>query len=700
MTLDVRGGLKNTAINHSDYVVFEEMLSNAIDSYLIRRNRSAAVPPFEVLLKIELVPTDLLGNRFDIEISCIDNGQGFGDEEVKAFVTKDSTYKDQLKIPGIGKCKGAGRIQYFHHFDRFSIDSIFERDGSRWKRSLSVDSSTREISESSFRVDRAEDEEQRTIVRLMNRRPRPQSGAKIEHDDLKSIFSCEAVANHLYTSFLQRLIVLRGIIGNFSILVSSAEGKTRNEAEILARDLPTATEFKELPLLCAHGEPRLGPKLQITRYSFDKEKFASFQHEVALCANSAIVQPITKHYIKSPADRKQATDGKFELILVESELLESKVNQQRDGFDIPVDCGTSDTLDEQYSLEDVVDSLEDYVYAIITPKDFDRDRLVRATEENFGITPSMLEIANIKIHYGDTEENIAKRVLKKLQEDIVSETSKLIEVKRQILSLDPRTDDFRAKVNELAWKYTTTITKIDMTNLSQLVVRRSAMIEVLRHAVAKLLDCQIEVDGKRNEHERIIHNIFFPTGKDSTDAMEHDIWLLNEEYQYFEHIASDKPLSSLTWTDGNPMFEADIDDELLKTFRQNNIDHKAKRPDIALFSKEGAAIIIEFKAPGVEIQDHVNDLAQYARLLAAKSNGKIRKFYGYLIGTVLDETRVPLEWTPFPNDRGYFYTGPLVDRKSRIQYGELYSEMLFYQDFIDRAESRLDVYKRRLNLTL
>ncbi len=33
MTLDILGGRKNTAINHSDYVVVDEMLSNAIDSY-------------------------------------------------------------------------------------------------------------------------------------------------------------------------------------------------------------------------------------------------------------------------------------------------------------------------------------------------------------------------------------------------------------------------------------------------------------------------------------------------------------------------------------------------------------------------------------------------------------------------------------------------------------------------------------------
>ncbi|SFU66637.1 hypothetical protein SAMN04488527_1101 [Aliiroseovarius crassostreae] len=43
MTLDVRGSLKNTKLSKNPYVVFEELLSNAIDSFLIRRDADTAV---------------------------------------------------------------------------------------------------------------------------------------------------------------------------------------------------------------------------------------------------------------------------------------------------------------------------------------------------------------------------------------------------------------------------------------------------------------------------------------------------------------------------------------------------------------------------------------------------------------------------------------------------------------------------------
>ncbi len=114
--------------------------------------------------------------------------------------------------------------------------------------------------------------------------------------------------------------------------------------------------------------------------------------------------------------------------------------------------------------------------------------------------------------------------------------------------------------------------------------------------------------------------------------------------------------------------------------------------------KEGAAIIIEFKAPRVELQEHVPNLVQYARLLAAKSGGKIKKFYGYLIGDCLDESRMPTNFTKFAGGTGFFGSERIKDFNTDRDYGELYSEVLFYEGFIERAEKRLDVYKGKLGI--
>ncbi|MBC3908063.1 hypothetical protein [Undibacterium umbellatum] len=701
MTLDIKGGLKNTSASKNKYIVFEELLSNSIDSYLIRKKAESCVPPFFVLISLDFYKTEFFNAGYDLRVSCTDNGAGFGEKQVKAFVTKDSTYKDYLEIVGIGKCKGAGRIQFFHYFKKLQISSILAENSKTIHRTLSIRAETREVSEESFNTVEVDAQETETTLILQDFN---KTLAVVENAgslDLREEFSAKAVHSHLYIAFLQRLIVLKGLIGEFSISIKQTsidadEEVPSQELSICSKDLPTATEVKRLPLTCSHDRELLDRNitLNITRYSLPYQAYPGLKHEVALCANFALVQSLTKQFLKKTSDRNNPINGNFELILVEGEFLEGKVNEQRDGFNIPMECGSNGELDSTFSLQDIIDSLSDYVYEIITPSDFDKEKLIWSTQARFGITHAMLNSVNIKVHYSDTEENIARRVLRKFQDEIVRDTSDIFNIKEELLGLDPRTSDFREKVALLSWKYTSNIKKVDMANLSQLVVRRASMLEILKKATELMLICQDE-DGKR-DNEKIIHNIFFPRGKDNSELIDHDIWLLNEEYHYFEHIASDKALSSIKFDKSNMLFEPEIDNELEKLFAKNNKNHSQKRPDIAIFNSEGAAIIIEFKAPGVELQEHISDLIQYSRLLASKSNGKIKKFYGYLIGDTLDETRMPGTFTMFPSGLGYFNTEPVT--QANIKYGELYSEILYYDQFIQRAEKRLEIYKKKLSI--
>ena len=130
---------------------------------------------------------------------------------------------------------------------------------------------------------------------------------------------------------------------------------------------------------------------------------------------------------------------------------------------------------------------------------------------------------------------------------------------------------------------------------------------------------------------------------------------------------------------------------------KNYADNDAKRPDIAVFNKEGSVIIIEFKAPDVSLDDHIGDLMEYAQLLTAKSKGKIKKVYGYLLGTTVNRNRI-MQYTRFPSGKGWFNTVPITEHETGTRLGELYSEILFYDDIVDRANMRLEVYKKRLNI--
>jgi hypothetical protein len=122
MTLDIRGSKKTTGISDNQFVVFEELLSNSIDSYLIRKDSAKKISALDVRFDIELYSEDLVSTEnAGLKVTCTDNGAGLADQQVKAFVTKDSTFKDDLRINGIGKCFGSGRVQYFHFFDHLKV---------------------------------------------------------------------------------------------------------------------------------------------------------------------------------------------------------------------------------------------------------------------------------------------------------------------------------------------------------------------------------------------------------------------------------------------------------------------------------------------------------------------------------------------------------------------------------------------------
>lgn len=99
------------------------------------------------------------------------------------------------------------------------------------------------------------------------------------------------------------------------------------------------------------------------------------------------------------------------------------------------------------------------------------------------------------------------------------------------------------------------------------------------------------------------------------------------------------------------------------------------------------------------MEDHVGDLMEYAQLLAAKSGGKLKRFYGYLIGDTLNPLRLS-GYTRFPSAKGYFNSVAIVEPDTQRALGGLYSEILFYDDVVDRANKRIEIYRKRLNMNL
>ncbi|AMS39352.1 MULTISPECIES: hypothetical protein [Aminobacter] len=705
MTLDIRGSIKNTRLSFNQYVVVEELIANAIDAYLIRRADDPSVPGMNVTIEVDFSPADMLEDREVMSVSCGDNGCGLGDEQLKAFLTKDTSYKDDLSISGIGKCKGAGRIQFFHHFAAMTIATTYH-DGDKFlKRELRYAEPQKQIEAADFSIGPSVEADIGTVIKLEQFKElvRP----RISHGDaLSSLFSAPVLKKQMLVAFLQRLVGLGERLGNFEIWFTTRHWKDeepQNEVLRLA-DLPAVTA--ERPIDVEERDPRTGDRLgswqrfNLSHYQLDAEQYDLPRNAIAFCAKSTPVKDITGHYLRTRAEQNNPVGGFHHIVLIEADYLDARVNEQRDDFDnIPDEIPSGDMFSsERLSYADIHEALDPVIDGMVTPADWNKSNVLKEATYQFGISEAMLQDTKTRIVYGESAQSVAERVLSKYQKAVIDDTAAIFNLKEEIILAEPDSDEFRQKIHELSWKYTSSLKNFDMANLSQLIVRRAAIVDILDLACGQRLAMQAPADGVRRRDEQIIHSIFFPMRRDSTETTDHDIWLLSEEYQYYDYIASDMPLANIKWNDDTNVFESDIDEALRAVLAKRTTDNGGKRPDIAVFSKEGSAIIVEFKAPGVSTDEHIGDLSEYAQLLAAKSGGKLRKFYGYLIGDSVNTLRLSGNWTPFPTGNGWFQSSELKDPETRQSLGETYFEILHFNDVIDRAKKRIGVYQDKLKL--
>lgn len=702
MTLDIRGSIKNTKLSSNPYVVFEELISNAVDSYLIRKHNDPSAPSMRVEVEVVFSPADMLEERENIVVFCKDNGCGLGEEQLKAFLTKDTSYKDDLSISGIGKCKGAGRVQFFHYFSALSIDSTYRQGSEVIRCEMHYLEPQKQINANDFSFATGSEGGIGTTIRLEQLKESIRSRIE-QNTSLSSLFSASTLKKKMLVAFLQRLIGLDSRLGDFEIIFTTRHWKGSEQSDFLKRsDLPTVTaervvEVEEQDPFTA-GYLGTQQSFKLSHYQLDAKLFGLPKNAIAFCAKSSPVKDITSRYLRTRTEQNNPVGGFHHLILIESDYLDQHVNEQRDDFEnIPAEIPSSDMFSsDKLSYSSIYSVIDPVIHEMVVPANWNKEEILKEITDQFGVSEAMLQDTSTRIVYGESAQTIAERVLKKYQERVVDETAEIFNLKEEITMVEPDSEDFRKKINELSWKYTSSLKNLDMANLSQLIVRRAAIIQILDLACGKNLVMQNVPDKSRRKDERIIHSIFFPMRKDSAECADHDIWLLSEEYHYYDYIASDIPLANIAWDDGKKVFESDIDQELQKLLAKRTDDNSGKRPDIALFSREGSAIIVEFKAPGVSMDEHIGDLSEYAHLLAAKSGGKLKRFYGYLIGDTVNPLRLSGTWTPFPMGKGWFQSGALLDPTTRQPLGETYFEILHFSDVIERAKKRIGVYQNKL----
>lgn len=305
---------------------------------------------------------------------------------------------------------------------------------------------------------------------------------------------------------------------------------------------------------------------------------------------------------------------------------------------------------------------------------------------------------NVKkdLKLNDNYKTIISKV-NKLQANKLSERdSRLFELRKIANDINPNSPTFREDVSALS-AYLEKNTSLErMKELTRYVNRRRIILEILESIENKQHVLNKSKPSKK-VRESVLHNLIFP--QRSTNAKESDLWILNEEFIYFEGC-SEHALKDIKYKGKKVL---DIPESESNQFA---MDPSMQRPDILLFPAEGKCIIIELKAPGVPVDDYLNQANKYANLIYSfhVPQMAINTFYTYLIGDDINPKDVRAYDSDFIYSPigDYMYARPKAVSQLKDggpeNMGSIYREVISYRSLLERAKRRNQTFFEKLDL--
>ena len=236
------------------------------------------------------------------------------------------------------------------------------------------------------------------------------------------------------------------------------------------------------------------------------------------------------------------------------------------------------------------------------------------------------------------------------------------------------------------------------TNVTKHIARRRLVLEIFDMIMNKELE-KLEQGGRVDED--LLHNLIFQ--QHSTNTKDSDLWLLDDQYLYFDGC-SEKLLDKIE-INGIKLIKEELTDEE-KSYKVRQLGDKIinvghRRPDILLYPSEGKCIIIEFKAPDVDVSAHLDQINKYAMVInnLSNENFKIHSFYGYIIGENIEYDFIEESNSSFkqsPNLKFIFRPSYDIPGKFGREKGDLYTEIIKYSDILKRAQLRNRILLEKL----
>jgi len=641
----------------------------------------------EILIKIfsteSLTPNNFIFSRMEI----IDNGIGFNENQFKRF----NTYRDVRKNY---KNLGSGRIQYVHYFDSTIVKSFFEQEGKYYAREFIISKNTKFLS-------------QNAIVKHVHCKEIPitNSGTTIsfntllEKSDIYNSLNEISLKEKLLERYIHYFCYNKNKLPNIKI-ESYIHSQLKGESTISKIDIPNTDKTQPIKLQYSKkGKKGIEKIEKFEDFVIDAFKISKNllkENKLNLVSKGEVIEESGVN-LESLAGKDNVKGNKY-LFLVSSNYIDERDTNLRGVLNIP---NKEDFFKNAFAKEEEIflDEIQEEVNKSISTMYPEIEEVKQKHQENFEKLKEMFLLddetaKDINITLNDSESKILEKFYEAEAKKSANFDAAIKESvdKLEILDTTKPTyqDELKKAVNDLV----KTIPLQNKKALTHYVARRKLVLELFQ----KILNNETNKlkNGGRID-EDVLHNLIFQ--QSSNDPMNSDLWLVNEEYIYFKGV-SEGHLGQIE-IDGSRILKEDLTTDEQEYRTKQGGDARLKRTDILLFPAESKCIIIELKAPGENISEHLNQINRYSSLINNLSIDtlKFNTFYGYLIGENIDSDDVIDNDSDFINasNLGYIFRPHkrIVGKFGRID-GSLYTEIIKYSTLLERAKQRNKIFIDKL----
>jgi hypothetical protein len=661
----------------------------------------------KIVISMQLNKTLFSEKNEDLEFDSItieDNGVGFNDEEFTRFLNLDDTSK------GLGN-KGSGRIQFIHYFEKAEYESVFEDTSSSTgfrRRGFTLSKNDAFLQNNAIvRLDKEEEcaaTASYTILKLSN--PLETNAQKQENRGYYKSLPEEDLKDNIKNKFLALFCDNRNNLPEIKLQRTiTGVPDSPNAKTITKQDIPDVDKSEDINVFYSkinmEGKVEKSTDAEMLNLkSFKINQSELPKNSIKLVSKGEIAKGIKLDSI-APDD---LIEGNRYLFLLSGSVINNADADTRGNLHIPTEAEFKKSFGEPNLFPEEIVTIDEIreaanekintLYPEIVEHAEQKRIKIESLKEMFLLNDETIARANIK---PADDEAIALEKIYKADSEIVAK--KDIEIKRRIDKLNeltPNRAEYQEQLDNEVKELTKVIPLQNRTSLTQYIARRKMVLELFQ----KILDREIDNlrSGGRID-ENILHNLIFKQA--SAKPEESDLWLINEEFIYFKGM-SERLLQDLQY-EGKNIFKDEkklSEDEKNYRLKQSG-DANLKRTDILLFPKEEKCIIIELKAPEIDVAEHLNQISKYASLInnLSKDTFNFTTYYGYLIGENIDIDAIEDSDTDFKSAHSLNYIFRPYKRiagKFGKSDGALYTEIIKYSTLLDRAKLRNKIFIDKL----